>query len=80
MSRPVLPAAPVWPSGGPVSRTPVALVAILLFVAAWIAGAAVLGDYVRPLSWVVQAIYYPVAGFAWVGPVRWLMLWSAHRR
>jgi hypothetical protein len=62
------------------SRTLPATLAILVFVTFWIAGAAVLGDYVRPLHWAIQAIYYPVAGFAWVGPVRWLMLWGARQR
>ncbi len=62
------------------SRTPIAVLLICVFVVGWIAGAAVLGDYVRPMSWVVQAVYYPIAGFAWVGPVRWLMLWSVHKR
>jgi hypothetical protein len=61
-------------------RTPIAIVAIVLFVVVWIAAAAVLGDRVRPLHWAIQAIYYPVAGIAWVGPVRWLMLWSVHKR
>ncbi len=62
------------------SRTPVATLAIVLFVLAWLAGAAVLADYVRPLHWAVQAVYYPIAGFAWVVPVRWLMLWGAYKR
>jgi hypothetical protein len=62
------------------SRTLPAIVAICVLVIAWISAAAVLGDYVRPLSWWVQAIYYPLAGFAWVVPVRWLMLWAVHKR
>jgi hypothetical protein len=62
------------------SRVPIAAAAILIVVIAWIAAATVLADHVRPLSWAVQAIYYPVAGFAWVFPVRWLMLWGAHQR
>ncbi len=62
------------------SRTPIATFAIVLFVILWIAAAAVLADYVRPLHWAIQAVYYPIAGFAWVGPVRWIMLWGAHRR
>jgi hypothetical protein len=62
------------------SRVPVATVAILLLVIAWISAATILADHVRPLSWMVQAVYYPVAGFAWVFPVRWLMLWGAHQR
>ncbi len=62
------------------SRTPIATLAIVLLVLAWIAAAAVLADHVRPLHWAIQAIYYPIAGFAWVVPVRWLMLWGAHKR
>jgi hypothetical protein len=62
------------------SRVPVATFAGLMFVIAWIAAATLLADHVRPLSWVVQAIYYPIAGFAWVFPVRWLMLWAVHQR
>ncbi len=62
------------------SRTPIATVVIVLFVLLWLAAAAVLADYVRPLHWAIQAVYYPIAGFAWVLPVRWIMLWGAHKR
>jgi hypothetical protein len=62
------------------SRTPVATLAICTFTLAWIAGAAVLADHVRPLHWALQAIYYPLAGSLWVLPVWWMMLWGAHRR
>jgi hypothetical protein len=61
-------------------RVPIAAFAILGLVTFWIAAATVLGDYVRPLHWTIQAVYYPIAGFAWVFPVRWLMLWGAHKR
>ena len=53
---------------------------MLAVAAGWIAGATVLADQVRPLHWAVQAIYYPIAGFGWVFPVWWLMLWGAHKR
>jgi len=62
------------------SRVPIAALAILVFVIGWISAATVLADHVRPLHWAIQAIYYPIAGFAWVFPVRWLMLWGAHQR
>jgi hypothetical protein len=62
------------------SRTPIAVLAIIAVVIGWISAATILGDYVRPLHWSIQALYYPVAGFAWVFPVRWLMLWAAHKR
>lgn len=30
--------------------------------------------------WVVQAVYFLIVGIAWVIPIRWLMLWSVHKR
>jgi hypothetical protein len=61
-------------------RVPIAAIAGLVFFVAWIAGAAILGDHVRHLPQAVQFAYYAVAGFVWVFPVRWLMLWAAHMR
>jgi hypothetical protein len=61
-------------------RTPIAVVAGLAFLAAWIAAATVLADHVRGQNMVVQFAYYAVAGFVWVFPVRWLMFWAAHMR
>jgi hypothetical protein len=40
----------------------------------------VLSDHVRGLNLGVQFVYFAVAGFVWVFPVRWLMLWAAHQR
>jgi hypothetical protein len=62
------------------SRTPIAIVAILLFAGVWIATAAVVGDHLAGTRWYFQALYYVTVGFVWVFPVRWLMLWSAHLR
>lgn len=62
------------------ARVPIATVGGLLFIAAWIAGATVLGDAVRGLHPVLQFAYYAVAGFVWVFPIRWLMLWSVGKR
>ena len=61
-------------------RIPIATVAVLLVVIAWIAAATLLADYVRPLHYAIQIVYYAIAGFAWVFPVRWLMLWGARMR
>ena len=60
------------------SRTPIAVIAGLLFFGAWVAAAVVLAD--MPMHWAVRALYFLVAGFIWVFPVRWLMLWAAHMR
>ncbi len=51
----------------------------LAFVAAYIAAAITLPD-VLPQNWIVQALYFLVAGVVWVFPVRWLMLWSVGKR
>jgi hypothetical protein len=62
------------------SRVPIAAIAGLAFLAAWLAAATVLADHVRGLNMVIQFVYYATAGFAWVFPIRWLMLWAAHQR
>jgi hypothetical protein len=62
------------------SRVPIAAAAGLVFLGGWLAGATVLADYVRPLNMVVQFAYFATAGFVWVFPIRWLMLWGAHKR
>jgi hypothetical protein len=61
-------------------RVPVATVGGLVFLAGWIAGAMVLGDAVHHLHPALQFVYFAIAGFVWVFPIRWLMLWAAHMR
>ena len=60
------------------SRTPIAVIAGLLFFTAWVVAAVTLADV--PMHWAVRAVYFLVAGFVWVFPIRWLMLWAVHRR
>ena len=62
------------------SRIPLATAAGLVFIVAWIAGATVLADHVFALNFLVQFVYFAVAGFVWVFPIRWLMLWAVHQR
>ena len=62
------------------ARTPIASVVGLLFLAAWLAGAMVLADHLHGLHPAIQFCYYAVAGFVWVFPIRWLMLWAAGQR
>jgi hypothetical protein len=61
-------------------RVPVASVAGLVFLTMWIAGAVVLADAVHRLNPVLQFAYFATAGFVWVFPIRWLMLWAVHMR
>ena len=62
------------------SRTPIATLAALAFVLVYVVVAVVLPDYLPRMWWPVEAVYWGVAGLIWVLPVRWLMLWSVHRR
>jgi hypothetical protein len=58
-------------------RILIASVAGCLFLAAWVAAATILADHVHGLNFAVQFIYFAIAGFVWVFPIRWLMLWAA---
>ena len=60
-------------------RILIASVAGCAFIAAWIGAATILADHVRGLNFAVQFIYFAIAGFVWVFPIRWLMLWAARR-
>jgi hypothetical protein len=61
-------------------RIAIATIAGLLFLSAWIAASMVGADYLRGLNVAVQFLYFALAGFVWVFPVRWLMLWAVHQR
>ena len=58
-------------------RILIASVAGCLFLAAWVAAATILADHVHGLNFAIQFIYFAIAGFVWVFPIRWLMLWAA---
>ena len=61
------------------SRPAAAALMGIAFVLAYVVASVTLVDLL-PNQWVVQAVYFLVAGVAWVFPVRWLMLWSVHKR
>ena len=61
------------------SRPFAAAVAGVAFIAVYIVAAITLPD-VLPGNWVIQAVYFLVAGVVWVIPIRWLMLWSVGKR
>ena len=62
------------------SRTPLATLAALVFVFAYILVAVIVPEHLPPMWWPVAAVYWCIAGLIWVLPVRWLMLWSVHKR
>ena len=52
----------------------------MLFILAYIVAAITLPDLAPRLHWSLEALYWCVAGIVWVFPIRWLMLWSVHKR
>lgn len=62
------------------SRPSIATIAGLLFVFFYIAAAITLPDWIGRMNWAAEALYWAVAGIVWVFPIRWLMLWSVHKR
>lgn len=49
------------------------LVGFVLYVGAVLA----LADHVLGWHWVLQFVFFVIAGVAWVWPARWLMVWGA---
>ncbi|MDZ4762204.1 MAG: DUF2842 domain-containing protein [Alphaproteobacteria bacterium] len=52
---------------------------LLIWIVGYIAVAAVIGDRVSSEHWVWKLIYFPVAGLAWILPVRPLLRWMHAR-
>ncbi|RYY12933.1 MAG: DUF2842 domain-containing protein [Alphaproteobacteria bacterium] len=62
------------------SRPTIATIAGLLFIAVYIIAVISLPDLFGRMNWVVEAVYWCIAGMVWVLPIRWLMLWSVFKR
>lgn len=62
------------------SRTPIATLAGLIFVAAYVLVAVSVPEALPRLHWSLEALYWAVAGLLWILPVRWLMLWAVGKR
>lgn len=58
-------------------RNAVGMALILLLIAAWSVLVATLAPYVSRLHFLVEMLFYVVAGIAWIIPVRPLLLWTA---
>lgn len=48
---------------------------LLAWMIVYIGVAAVVGDRIAGEHWIWQAVYFPVAGVAWVIPLRPLLRW-----
>jgi hypothetical protein len=59
------------------SRILVATFAGLVGFALYVVLAVTLADWLEGRHWAARALYFAVAGVAWVLPARWLMFWAA---
>ncbi len=62
------PVKPKWRNG-------VGMALILLLIAAWSVAVAVLAPLVSQLPFVLEMLFYGVAGIGWIFPVRPLLTW-----
>jgi hypothetical protein len=58
-------------------RNGVGMMLILLLIAAWAVLVATLAPYAARLPFLVEMLFYVVAGIAWILPVRPLLRWTA---
>ena len=56
-------------------RKPVGIALILLLITVWAAIVATLAEWIGPMPWPVQAIFYIVAGIVWIFPLKPLLSW-----
>lgn len=52
---------------------------MLAWIVGYIAVAAVIGDRIAGGHWVWKLLYFPIAGIAWILPVKPLILWMHAR-
>jgi hypothetical protein len=60
-------------------RIPIAVLAFLIGFSLYVAAAVVLADRLTGMNWLIQAVYFLIAGVLWTLPTRWLMFWAARR-
>jgi hypothetical protein len=58
-------------------RNAVGMALILLLITAWSVLVATLAPHVARLHFLVELLFYVVAGIAWIIPVRPLLTWTA---
>ena len=58
-------------------RNGVGMLLILLLIAVWSVAVATLAPFVARLPFLVEMLFYVVAGIAWIVPVRPLLRWTA---
>jgi hypothetical protein len=63
------------PAVNPSWRKPVGIVLILLLILVWSAVVAIAADWVIGLAWPLTALFFLVAGIAWILPLKPLLRW-----
>jgi Na+/H+-dicarboxylate symporter len=56
-------------------RKPVGILLILLLILGWSAIVAIAADWVIGLAWPLTALFFLVAGIAWILPLKPLLRW-----
>jgi hypothetical protein len=60
-------------------RILIATIVGLVGFVAYVVAAVTLADYLSPMHWALQALFFLVAGTLWVFPIRSLMYWAARK-
>ncbi len=61
------------------SRSTTALLIGLIGIAAYVIAVMIIGDIVLHMHWIVQFVYFALAGIVWVFPAKRLIYWSVGR-
>lgn len=67
------PVEPKWRSGAGIAL-------LLLLIALWAVGVALLAPLMRQTPFLVELLFYAAAGIGWIFPARPLLTWSATGR
>ena len=60
---------------GPPMRKITGSLIILVWITAYVAVAAVVGDRIAQEHWAWKLLYFPIVGMAWIIPVKPLLKW-----
>jgi hypothetical protein len=58
------------------SRTSIAALAGIAGFLLYVVVVLVVADHVLALHWLVELVFFAVAGIAWVWPAKWLIAWA----
>lgn len=56
-------------------RKLIGMIALMLFLIAWITGAVMIGGRLSEAHWLASLVFYIVAGIGWAFPLKPLMIW-----